>query len=347
MKLLEEIIKLEEMKRLDEIVLYINLASTAIGIVNNIISITVFLQKTLLKRKFNWYLLVLAIIESIFCLTVFIDNIFVQIHKKKIFLHELNNIGHIVINYIIHTTDSCSSILTLLLSLDRLYAIKFPLQIKQFITNLHAKKLMIITLTIVVSLNSISLSLCEIYSDSKPFIVYCSLISPLLFNGIPLVVIAFLNGLLAKEMIKKITSSTQPACVIDASMTNLSKDNVLKSNSRITLRKFQKKTESKKQKSHYIVILLLSIWSILTSFPYYFLKTYNSLFNLKFISKSFDLQTVVKSQIISSIFFNLNHCLNFLFYFIFYSEFRNILFCQKVKPLISATSNMNLKRSSD
>jgi hypothetical protein len=317
MKLLEEILRLEEMKRLDEIVLYINLASTAIGIVNNIISITVFLQKTLLKRKFNWYLLVLAIIELIFCLTVFIDNIFVQIYKKKIFLHELNNIGHIIINYIIHTTDSCSSILTLLLSLDRLYAIKFPLQIKQFITILHAKKFMIITLTILISLSSISLSLCEIYSDSKPFIVYCTLISPLLFNGIPLVVIAFLNGLLAKEMIKKIASSTQAECVIDDSMTYLSKDNVLKRNSKITLRKFQKKKESKKQKSHYIVILLLSIWSILTSFRYYFLKSYNSLFNLNFISKSFDLKTVIKSQIISSIFFNLNLSLNFLFYFIF------------------------------
>jgi hypothetical protein len=104
---------------------------------------------------------------------------------------------------------------------------------------------MIITLTILISLSSISLSLSEIYSDSKPFIAYCSLISPLLFNGIPLVVIAFLNGLLAKEMIKKIASSTQAECVIDDSMTNLSKDNVLKRNSKITLRKFQKKNNPK------------------------------------------------------------------------------------------------------
>jgi hypothetical protein len=51
MKLLEEILRLEKMKRLDEIVLYINLASTAIGIVNNIISITVFLQKLYLREN--------------------------------------------------------------------------------------------------------------------------------------------------------------------------------------------------------------------------------------------------------------------------------------------------------
>jgi hypothetical protein len=397
----------EDMKILDEIVLYLNLISTAIGTINNLISVTIFFQRTLLNRKFNWYLLVLTIFDLLFCLTVFIDNIFVKINKRGIFLHELHKICFIIIDFTIHTTDSCSSILTLLLSLDRLYAIISPLKIKQFITNLHAKKLMMISLAIVISLRSIDFSLCEIYSDSKPFIVFCSLVSPILINGIPLLVIAFLNGILAVKIwnynsntnrsdslnsgisIKNHSSAHMNPVVGNLSnnsnsngvrfslpltsrrknldvnkfkvrsnvgSSNRKKDSIgisdVQSSKRNTLldetsesRKFSGLKNTKKQKSHYIVILVLSIWSMITSCPYYFLKTYYSLFQLNYISNNFNVQIFIKAHVISSIFFNLNHCLLFFVYSIFYTEFRNILCLKKEKRFQNFSASQSVNRN--
>jgi hypothetical protein len=121
----------------------INIFFMVFGIIANIISIAAFSQKNLRKRKFNWYLLILAIFELIFCLAVFADNIFMKISEKKIYLHALNKISGIIIDFTVHTTDSYTTVLTVLLSLDRLYAIRKPMKIKQFITNLHAKKLIL------------------------------------------------------------------------------------------------------------------------------------------------------------------------------------------------------------
>ena len=122
------------------VVVYSNSLLLGIGILGNLISFFVFLNKTLRKRKFYLYLLTLTVFKFFFCLIFFIDFIFVAIHKSGLFLHNIHKIYFIIIDYTIHTIDCCTVVLTMLLSTDRLYAIKKPMEIKEFFTNLHAKK---------------------------------------------------------------------------------------------------------------------------------------------------------------------------------------------------------------
>ena len=59
-----------EAQRINAIV-YSNSVLLSIGIVGNLISFFVFLNKTLRKRKFNWYLLTLTVFKFVFCLFFF------------------------------------------------------------------------------------------------------------------------------------------------------------------------------------------------------------------------------------------------------------------------------------
>ena len=314
-----------------EVAYYFNVCLLSIGLVNNFVCFFVFLNKNLRKRKFNWYLLALAVFEFLFCLIGFIDYIFVKVHKQEIFLHDLHKLSYMIINYIIHTSDSCVSILTLLVSMDRLYAIKNPMKIKEFFTCRHAIKTITSSLFVLILLKTLSFCFCESNINSELFIVYCSLISPILFNTIPLTMILIINGLLAKEMLqnKKIQQNYQ----LNESQLNFeglsSRRNTRAMSKRnksvITINKIDRRESSNVQKSHYIVILVLSIWSVFTSIPYYSFNTYFSLFRLKLFSSGFHLKTVVMTQTISSVLFNSNHCVNFFMYLLFYSEFRSIL----------------------
>ena len=306
---------------------HLNTFLMAIGTINNMLCFFVFLNKNLRKRKFNWYLLTVAVFEFIFCLIGFSDYIFTKIHKRKIFLHDLDVTVYMILNYIIHTSDSCVTILTLLLSIDRLYAIKKPMKIREFVTNLHAKKTIGLSLLLLVLLKTLSFAICELDYNGKAFILFCSLISPFIFNTMPLVIVLIINGLLFKEIwydrrkkslyAKKLSSDTRSRECI--SVLNKGK----KSN--IEMRIFNKKETTKSQKSHYIVILVSSIWSILTTIPYYSFNTFYSLFRLNFFSSHFHMKTIQMIQVISSVLFNSNHCINFFIYLSFYSEFRKII----------------------
>ena len=328
----------ENVAKLNKTAFISNLILMILGALDNFMAFCTFLQKDLRKRKFNWYLLTITIFEIFFCCTGFIDYIFLKIYDQNIFLHDLNKISYITVDYILHTSDSCVVVLTLLLSIDRLYAIKHPLKIKEFITNLHAKKTIFISLLSLVSLKTLSFVLCELNLGNKRFILYCSLVSPLLFNTLPLVLIFVINGLLAKEMwsyneqlINNECSTLNVNTICDdtiASVSNYRRSTQIvfnKNKSTVTLRKSGKCALSKIQKSHYIVIFVSSIWSILSSIPYYSFNSYFLLFQLNFFSNNFDLKNMIMIHIISSVLFNANHCINFFIYFIFYSEFRNII----------------------
>ncbi len=79
---------------------------------------------------------------------------------------------------------------------------------------------------------------------------------------------------------------------------------------------------SKFQKSHFLVLLFTAICSILISILYYTLKSFSLSSDLKFFEGHFDYSTVRITQIISSIFFNFNHCFYFFIYLVFHREFR-------------------------
>ena len=124
----------------------LNLIMMLIGIIANGLCVYSYVQKRMRKNKFNWYLLVLAKFELIFCFILFINDLTQLINSKSYYLHELNNYFGVLISSIIRTIDSYLVIITLYLSIDRLYAIRYPIDVKNFITNVHVKNLISITL---------------------------------------------------------------------------------------------------------------------------------------------------------------------------------------------------------
>ncbi len=317
----------DEPQTIQDIVFYTNICIMVIAIIGNIISINVFLKKNILKKRFNWYLLVSTILEIIFCTINMADYMFAIIQDQ--FLHDYNEISRIIIDFSVHTSDSCIGILTLFLSLDRLYAIKHPLDIKEYFTNLHAKLTIGLSLLILIILNILSYSLCEMNIFTDVHIVYCALVSPLIFNTIPLIIIFCINLILVYEIViyyKKKQSNTRinrnnnnNENSVDIELTDLNKS---KTFVKIRGSLNDQKKLSKFQKSHFLVLLFTAICSILISILYYTLKSFSLSSDLKFFEGHFDYSTVRITQIISSIFFNFNHCINFFIYLVFHREFR-------------------------
>ena len=192
----------EDVNSFSNTIFAVNFAIIIIGIFGNALSIYAYLQKLLRQLKFNWYLLVLAICELMFCLILAIDYFFCFFHRTRIFLHDLNLLANMTIDYLIHLIDSYVTILTLILSVDRLYAIKNLNELKSFFTNKHAKLLMMISLVSLTILKFPSLIICYMNVVKSFNIVFCSIISPTLFNMIPTIVILIVNSLLVCEILR-------------------------------------------------------------------------------------------------------------------------------------------------
>jgi hypothetical protein len=306
---------------LENIACNLNILIMTVGIVLNMGSIWAFLQKKLLCRKFNWYLLVLTIFELIFCITVLTDYMFSKFYIKPIFLHDFNKYTSIIFNFTIHTSDDCIVILALFLSIDRLYAIKKPLKIKLFITNLHAKKLIIISILMLIFLKSLYL----VFFNTNLYILYHTLITPVFFNTIPLIIILILNTILVKEVIiyykkqsKNVIVRTERNSLV--TILEINDNKILKSFENISSKKIRKT-----QKSHFSILIVSNLWYLFTSVPYFTLNTFFILLKLQVYPNIYDIKTVIIIQIVSSILFNSNHCINFFIYFCFYDEFRNVI----------------------
>jgi hypothetical protein len=338
----------EDIATVKSVAFILNMGFLSIGILANMISIFVLFQKKLLKHKFNWYLLIVGIFKLVFCITLFIDYLFSKCYKDPIFLHDLDEMSSKILDFIVHTSDSCVVFLTIFLSLDRLYAIKKPMRIKQFITNLHAIYVISITVFILILLKSLSICFCSFDIGINTRLIFCTIISPTLFNTIPLIIVLVLNTLLIIYIIRYYRSQArntefevETAVTIVNSKDIKSKVSInskdLKSRVSINSKDLKSKASinnsaerrisvfnrnrriSKIQKSHYFVIMISDIYSILTSLPYFALNTYFILFQLSI----FNMETIVTLQIISSILFNSNHSIDFFIYLTFYSDFRN------------------------
>ena len=305
------------------------------------VCVYVFSQKQLRKSKFNLYLLVLAIFELIICLIIFFEYLCRLTHPYKLFLHELNQLFNIIVNFSFHTAESYLILLTLLLSIDRLYAFKHPIDIKCFITHLHAKRLIAITLIITILLQIAS----AVVRNQVEVLNFCViLVSAIIFNIIPTLIILVLNSLLIREIIayykRKMISTVccDKFCCLEKSN---SYQTVLFLNScRSTI-----KPINCIQKSHYLVIILLALWLVLTTVPYcvsnslvYFFHRISFSNNYQVKINDAVLQRVTFIQAICSILFNSNHYFKFFVYINFHALFRNfmwkrfkMIFCIKNK----------------
>ena len=311
----------------------INVTQMLIGTVGNILCMYVFMQKKLKSRKFNCYLLILASFELLFCLIVSVDYIFRIFYKKQMFLHDVNVYTNMAIDFSIHTTDSYVVMLTLILSIDRLYAIKNPTKIRDFITSLHSKFLIIATFIGLVVLKTPGFLFCYENSEKNFNIIYCTLISPLICNILPTIITLVLNSLLVyqiiryyrnisnekSQMVPKTRFKCQNYAIRFSRDTNEAR--ILMNGQRMCFRPIKRI-----HKSHYLVIVILAAWSVLTTIPYYTLNTFYLLFHFNLFSNLTNFKTIEIVQIVSSILFNSNHCVNFFIYISFYQEFRNSLF---------------------
>ena len=327
-----------------EVALFLSIIFMILGIIDNSISIYAFLQKKLLENSFNWYLLLVTIFKLIFCTTLFTDYLFNKVYYEHIFLHDLNKYATIIIDFIIHTSDSCIALLTVFLSLDRLYSIRHPLKVKDYFTNSHAKALISISLFFFILFLTLNTALCEFKPFSNSHVAYCTVAAPAFINTVPLVTIFILNVLLVRETIKKYYHPSLENNSARKSMVPLLKRKDLRRKSSISqtvhvhLRRrassvnqsFQVDINgnimkqflyNQKQKSYYFTIIILDVWSFLTSTPYYILNSYFLLFHLNVLS----IETIIILQIVSSVLFNSNYCINFFIYLGFYGEFRDIV----------------------
>jgi hypothetical protein len=127
--------------RIDAVVSRVNLASMFFGIVANLVCICVFnYNKILLKKRFNWYLFVLACVDCIFCSIVFANYLVFTVYRQERALYDLSAITCYATDFVVNSVDEYSVLLTLLLSIDRLYAIRRPINIKLFVTYRYQKQ---------------------------------------------------------------------------------------------------------------------------------------------------------------------------------------------------------------
>ena len=319
----------ESIIKLSEHISKFHFVMMVFGTINNLLCVYVFASKEFRKLKFNWYLITIALLEVIFCSFLTVHYSLKIFFGKQIFSNKLvivfMDFVNMIMDFSIHTCDSSVAVLTLLLSLDRLYAIKKPLNIRKFITNLHAKALIIISLSVIILLKTSSFTLCEQdLSSSNGYVMICTMVSPLILNIIPMIIMLILNSFLLKEVLIYGSANSNSAngfkseTTVDISKSNSSFTTSLgiTSNGTNELCKNVRKPVSIK-KSYCIFIIISASWAILTSIPYYCLNTYLLTFQLNFFLKNFNLKSALSVQIISSAFFNLNHCVNFLLYFTF------------------------------
>jgi hypothetical protein len=335
---------------------YTNLTLFLIGIICNSICVYIFLQNKMRIAKFNWYLLVLAIVELIFCIILFVDYSFQLLNEKKLLLHQCNKILNVIFDYCVHTLDSYASVITLILSIDRLYAIQKPLKIKFFVTNLHVKLFIFTSLLSILILRIPLVILCTVEDISKYHEGFsiCSIATPIIFNFIPTFLILIINSLLIRQIVKTYKNNLEER--VSVLYSTQSRKSTLQwmvfyknssHNSSVSINRLNAKPISKTQKSHYFVIIISSCWLVFSTFFYYTISSFNL---IKFSKQhdlvneqmNFNLKHFNTLQNIFSIIFNSNHCINFFFYFSFYSMFRDSL-CE----LFSKVLRLKIKRASD
>ena len=314
---------------------HLNLLVLIIGIIGNGFCIYIFSKKNVLARKFKYYLLILAVFELIFCLILFSDYLFRYVHHDQVLLHQFNKIFTILFDYLVHTLDSFLCVMTFTLSIDRLYAIRNPLKIKFFVTNLHSKYLTLIIFISLIILKLPSVTLCNHNESSVDLVSYCSLFSISLFNIFPIIAILITNILLIRDLVKSFGLKSKQTLRTFKSPSNSRSQietNVSYSQDRnsVTLIRFRIKPVKLNTKTHYVSIIILSLWSVLTAIPYYIFNTYDLLYRLNIFD--FEkvneeeivrrIKTFSKIQIITSFLFNLSHCINFFLYICFYPLFR-------------------------
>ena len=344
-------------QQIDALVSRINLGSMLFGIVGNFLCICVFKNKALLKKRFNWYLLILAFIDCIFCTIVFLNYLVFNINQERA-LYDLSKFTCYFTDFIVNSVDEYSVFLTLLLSIDRLNAITNPIRNKFFVTNRYQKQLTFVGMALITLVNMPYFFLSQrmyvipehVETSSKETLEYDtddSLVGhhkqpyceyeTFMENNMNLsderhkmkyiyiiycnIFIPLLFNLIPALAILILNLALWFFMKNYTQSSSASKKEKKKSFFSITFFNSSHKLRmTKSQQSHYFTIIAIGLWLLLTSIPYYMLTTYNWATSLNIINDNTRLHMTV--QAISSAFFNSNHCINILIYGMFHKDFR-------------------------
>ena len=136
----------------------LNTMFLVVAVLCNLLCICVFSKKKLRKTSFNTYLLAIAIFELGFCSIILIDNLTRLVHKEKLHLHQLSELTNTIFQFLVNTIDSILLAIKFIASVDRFHAIKNPIEKKNFITQVHSKRLIASTILILTLLGIINSS---------------------------------------------------------------------------------------------------------------------------------------------------------------------------------------------
>ena len=207
-------------------------------------------------------------------------------------------------------SDSCVTFITFFSVIDRLYAIKKPMEIKFFFTNAHTGILIFATIIFVVLMKILDFSMRFIDLSENMKNCY-TLIFLLLINIIPRVLTMIVNSILVREIINYYSLRPIEALCLFTTQRIENDLNLELLNSRNQLRCFINRNfrhMSRTQKLHYFVLMISAIWSVITSISFYFAVTL--------------LENCLKFYLEISILFYLNYFVNFFIYFSFHELFR-------------------------
>ena len=128
----------------DNVVSKINLTLMCFGIVGNLMCIWVLAHKKLYQKRFNRYLLMLAFVELFFCIIAFANYLTLNLNAEpnqrkeqrrgRRALYDLSVFTCYFTGFFVNILDESSVYFVLLMSIDRLQAIRCPIKIKLFIT---------------------------------------------------------------------------------------------------------------------------------------------------------------------------------------------------------------------
>lgn len=185
-------------------------------------------------------------------------------------------------------------------------------------------------------------SLDEIYSLSKAFaqhhnelrmiyIVYCKIVMSILLNVLPALTILGLNVTLLFFVRSYYSTRTNLRSPLTAKNSiQMTQQPLIQQTTQATQQQQQNNLSTmmnKNQKSYFLTIIVMSVWLLLTSVPYYALCTYYWVVGLRVVDSTMtSIRVHMTIQAISSAFFNLNHCTNIFIYLIFHRNFRYKLF---------------------
>nr|QVK45820.1 G protein-coupled receptor [Proales similis] len=306
------------------------------GAFANLICIIVLSQKRILIKRYNVYLLAIALADFCFCVIVTI-NYWIVLTKPASAIYDLNVFTCYLTDFVIANIDSFCILLTLVLSVDRLNSIKSPLTSRLSYTQKYPTTICLIVLFFLLvvrvpeatfgtktyvypSVNDTNITAhCSIggpSDESQPvkfgtgllYILFASFLLPLALNVIPAFFALSLNfdlwvhirrymRILGSEDFGLMAHQPQQALV-------------------------QQRLYAQARYSQYFVIIIPSIWLVVSILPYYSILLFHWIVkqNPDLLGDHFRLLQSI--QAFSSVFFNSNHVINLAIYLLFHRSFR-------------------------